>query len=146
MINICSPSQISVTNPMSEPVDITPYGRIARFGTPETENIFVLHEGLIGVLGDEGLQEIDYSDLQDSKEIDIARVDAGWLGITDKYWATAMIPTGSLRSKFAYFDNGQPLYQAQFVGEQKSISCRWNTKLSKPLVCRCEGHRNRRWL
>ena len=112
----------SVTNPMSEPVDITPYGRIARFGTPETENIFVLHEGLIGVLGDEGLQEIDYSDLQDSKEIDIARVDAGWLGITDKYWATAMIPTGSLRSKFAYFDNGQPLYQAQFVGEQKAIS------------------------
>ncbi|MEL6747181.1 MAG: membrane protein insertase YidC, partial [Pseudomonadota bacterium] len=53
-----------IINAGSGSATLYPYGLISRHGTPRTEGIWVLHEGLIGVLGEEGLQEIDYSDLQ----------------------------------------------------------------------------------
>jgi len=111
-----------ITNSGTEAVDVKPYGRIARFGTPVTQGIFVLHEGLIGFLGEEGLTEVDYDDLQEDKEVSKPVVNDGWLGITDKYWATAMIPDGSFKPRFAYFDRGAQLYQADFVGETKQIT------------------------
>ncbi|MBO6814038.1 MAG: membrane protein insertase YidC [Rhizobiaceae bacterium] len=111
-----------VINATSGPVDVKPYGRVARFGTPVTQGIFVLHEGLIGVLGEDGLQEIDYDDLEEDGQITQASVDAGWLGITDKYWATAMIPGSSFKPRFAFFDRGQKLYQADFVGEARQVA------------------------
>ena len=123
-----------VMNASADPVELTPYGRIARFGIPETQNIFVLHEGLIGVVGEEeGLQEIDYDDLQDSKEITYGRTTGGWLGITDKYWATAIIPESSFKPTFSYRDTGKAAFQADFIGEaqviQPGTSAQYNQKL-----------------
>ncbi len=82
----------SVENNTSEDITLYPYGLIARQGTPETTGFFILHEGLLGVFGEEGLQEIDYSDLEEEGSIRPAKVDQGWLGITDKYWASTLIP------------------------------------------------------
>jgi hypothetical protein len=50
----------------------------------------VLHEGLIGVIGEEGLQEIDYSDVEETPIMAQPKATAGWLGITDKYWAATL--------------------------------------------------------
>ncbi len=111
-----------ITNTSSEPIEITPYGRIARFGEPKIQSIFVLHQGLIGVFGEEGLQEVDYDDLQESKVIDAARAETGWIGITDKYWATALVPNQSFKPRFAYFDKGQTQYQADYVGQLTPIA------------------------
>lgn len=116
-----------VLNNSGENVEITPYGRIARFGQPEISGFFVLHEGLIGFLGEEGLQEIDYDDLQDVREMGFARSENGWLGITDKYWATALIPGGSFKPSYTYRNTGGgdadvPLYQSNYVGERKLLA------------------------
>ena len=51
----------TVTNAGAAPVSLSNYGRVTRFDKPTTASIYVLHEGLIGVTGEEGLQEIDYS-------------------------------------------------------------------------------------
>lgn len=110
-----------VINSSDQAVSIAPYGRVTRFGEPSTANIFVLHEGLIGYLGEQGLLEIDYGDAQDEKEISPARAETGWLGITDKYWATALIPSASFKPRFAYFDDGRQRYQSDFLGETTSI-------------------------
>ena len=111
----------SVTNGSGEAVELAPYGRIARFGIPEIEGFFILHEGLVGVIGEEGLQEIDYDDLQDSREITYSRTTGGWLGVTDKYWATALVPQASFKPTYSYRDTGQALFQADFVGEGQLI-------------------------
>ena len=111
----------TVANTTSSPVDVSPYGRIARFGTPQTAGIFVLHEGLIGVLGEEGLQEIDYDDLQDDKEFSTAEVADGWLGITDKYWAAALIPGEAFKPRFSYFDDGKARYQTDYLGSAMTV-------------------------
>ena len=112
----------AVTNGSGENVELASYGRIARFGKPVTQNIFVLHEGLIGMIGEEeGLQEIDYDDLEESKEITFGRTDKGWLGITDKYWATAIIPGKSFKPTFSYRDAGAASFQSDFVGESQVV-------------------------
>ncbi|GAB5504990.1 MAG: membrane protein insertase YidC [Rhizobiaceae bacterium] len=113
----------SVANTGSAAADLTPYGRTMRFGTPETVGIYVLHEGLIGVTGEEGLQEIDYDDLQETPEITPGKSTDGWLGFTDKYWAVALIPPqGSFQPTYAYFDsNGRPRYQAAYLADPVSV-------------------------
>ncbi|MBO6541062.1 MAG: membrane protein insertase YidC [Rhizobiaceae bacterium] len=113
----------SVANTGSAAANLTPYGRTMRFGTPETVGIYVLHEGLIGVTGEEGLQEIDYDDLQETPEITPGKSTDGWLGFTDKYWAVALIPPqGSFQPTYAYFDsNGRPRYQAAYLADPVSV-------------------------
>ena len=122
-----------IVNTSSNPVEITPYGRIARFGEPQTQGIFVLHEGLIGYFGEEGLNEVDYGDLREDKELSVARTPSGWLGITDKYWAAALIPSTSFKPRFFYDDKGAELFQADYVGEVNNIAAGGNVEIKNKL-------------
>ncbi len=70
-----------VQNNTGQNVQLYPYGLIARNGEPETAGFFVLHEGLIGVIGDEGLQEIKYSNLIEEGSVRPGRTDMGWLAL-----------------------------------------------------------------
>ena len=64
-----------VTNKTAAPVSLFPYARIQRQGTPKVDGIYVLFEGLIGVL-DGKLQEIHYSDLKDAERADEKKIIA----------------------------------------------------------------------
>jgi len=83
-----------VENKSGAEVVLYPYALISRHGMPKTEGYYILHEGLIGVLGEAGLQELTYSDvLKEGGSKPFKQVKGGgWLGITDKYWAAALIP------------------------------------------------------
>ena len=113
----------SVTNNGAGPVTLYPYGLIARQGTPKTAGFFILHEGLIGVL-DGSLKEIDYSDLKDDGDITLDS-QGGWLGITDKYWLTALVPSQSqnVAAGFKHIvrDNDDR-YQTDFRGDAITIA------------------------
>ncbi|MHA7774754.1 membrane protein insertase YidC [Roseibium sp. M-1] len=82
----------SVVNATDKDLTLYPYGLVARRNLPESQSIYILHEGLIGVFGEEGLTEIGYSDLAEDGGVRPAKVDQGWLGMTDKYWAATLIP------------------------------------------------------
>ena len=106
-----------VVNKGSAPVTLFPYSLISRHGTPPTLGYYILHEGMIGVLGDQGLQEITYSDVEKKREIPFD-VTNGWLGITDKYWAATLLPdnTAKLRARFSSGMLGaQKTYQADYL-------------------------------
>ena len=82
-----------VENKSSGEVALTPYARLYRFGKPKTTGYSVLHEGLIGVPGDAGLIELAYpAALTETAPKPFEAKTGGWLGITDKYWASALIP------------------------------------------------------
>jgi YidC/Oxa1 family membrane protein insertase len=107
-----------VENRGTEPVSLLPYGLIRRWGTPHTEGFYILHEGPIGVLGGK-LQELDYTDLQESSRIEFDS-QGGWLGITDKYWLAALIPDQSaeLEANFRHSfagGSGEDRYQADYL-------------------------------
>ena len=87
-----------VSNKGDGPVTLFPYALISRHGIPPTAGYYVLHEGLIGVLGESGLQEFTYKNIEDKKSVSWD-VTNGWLGITDKYWAATLLPDTSARLK-----------------------------------------------
>ena len=115
----------TVTNGGGASASLQNYGRITRLDKPTTASIYVLHEGLIGVTGEEGLHEITYSTMEEDKEFKPSKSTDGWLGVTDKYWAATIVPSGkrSFQPIFSYFDNnGQPLWQSAFVSDQIAIA------------------------
>lgn len=83
-----------VSNASGNDIVLHPYARIYRFGTPKIENFFIQHEGMIGWLGDDDrLQEFDYAGILDEEKPKIfSGIKGGWVGFTDKYWATALVP------------------------------------------------------
>ncbi|WP_224813518.1 membrane protein insertase YidC [Hasllibacter sp. MH4015] len=90
----------SVENTTGEDVTLAPYGIVARHGLPsDLQNFFILHEGVVRKADGE-LSEIGYSDLPDLDVVaregvpaEIVAVEAnGWIGFTDKYWMTTLIP------------------------------------------------------
>ena len=91
-----------VENKGSAAVSLRPFGRIFRDALPNAQANYVLHEGLVGYIGDTGLKEYKYDDFAKKDEnrsgIHEPFKDqaGGWLGITDKYWAASLIPDQKL--------------------------------------------------
>ncbi|QDZ01183.1 membrane protein insertase YidC [Nitratireductor mangrovi] len=114
----------TIENRSGNAVSLSNYGRVTRFEKPQTTGIYVLHEGLIGVTGEEGLQEIDYSDVEEDGKIIPSKSNDGWLGITDKYWAVAMVPSGKqqFQPRFVYNSDGRPRYQADFLADPMVVN------------------------
>ncbi len=102
-----------VTNGSGTDISLTPYGVIRRDGLPETSGMFILHEGLVGVM-DGILNEATYGDMEDGN---LAFDNStGWLGITDKYWMTALIP-----------DQSKPVRRANYI---RSTSAKVNHQVN----------------
>ncbi|MGC2825024.1 MAG: membrane protein insertase YidC [Pseudolabrys sp.] len=113
-----------ITNKNSSPISIYPYALISRHGTPQTLGYYILHEGLIGVLGDSGLQEFTYKNITEKKAVNFD-VTNGWLGITDKYWAAVLLPDTTARLK-ARFSTGMlgnvPTYQTDYLLDAQTVA------------------------
>ena len=86
----------AVDNKTAGDVTLFPYARLRREGTPHIQGFFILHEGLIGVLGQGGFTEITYAKALDGGGKTVDKAVGGWLGITDKYWAATLIPNQSV--------------------------------------------------
>jgi YidC/Oxa1 family membrane protein insertase len=109
-----------VENNTGQPLNLFPYSRVVRVGQPQTANFYILHEGLLGVF-DETLQEIDYDDLKEEQNTISVASTGGWLGITDKYWAVALVPgqTSAIDGSFRYqASQGKDSFQADYIGKQ----------------------------
>ena len=111
-----------IQNKSSGVVELYPYAQITRNQKPVLEagsmsGTLILHDGFIGVFN-EDLKEYDYDDIEDKKKEHNA--ESGWLGITDKFWITALVPekNQSFRGEFVY----------------KSESFKANYILNKPII------------
>ena len=113
----------AVRNNGTDPVKLLPYGLISRTGTPHVAGYYILHEGLIGYLGG-SLQEVKYSSLNPGIPIDYTS-NGGWLGFTDKYWLTSLIPPQSeaVKARFTHtVDAGVDRYQTDYLGPEVTVA------------------------
>jgi YidC/Oxa1 family membrane protein insertase len=114
-----------VINKTGNPVTLFPYALISRHNTPVTAGFYILHEGPVGVLGDNGLLEKSYSDLQETKEFVFANTK-GWLGFTDKYWAAVLVPDPTANLLKARFSGGMlgnlKTYQSDYILDAQTIA------------------------
>ena len=111
-----------VANNGSQPVTLYPYGLISRHGTPETLGYIILDEGLIGELGEQGYQKLNYQDIEKAKQKLFANVTNAWLSFNDKYWAAVLVPdpTAKLDGRFSFRElDSAKTYQVDYrLGEQ----------------------------
>ena len=109
----------SVTSTLPGDITLYPYGLVRRHGTPATTGMYILHEGPLGVF-DETLNEEDYDDLRDAGADGIKitpETAGGWVGITDKYWLAALLPTQAKNYNFGFqsLAGNADRYQVDFI-------------------------------
>ncbi len=114
----------TVRNSGDASVTLYPYALVSRHGTPQIQGFFILHEGLIGFFGEDGLEEVDYSDIAEDK-LQSFENTGGWIGITDKYWATVLIPDQTLpyKARMTAFEQGpRTVYQTDYLLDGREIA------------------------
>jgi YidC/Oxa1 family membrane protein insertase len=113
-----------VSNVGTAPVTLYPFALISRHGTPKVSGYYILHEGLIGYLGENGLQQYTYKKIDDAKTVSFKATD-GWLGITDKYWASALLPDTNAQLQARYSSNlvgNVQTYQTDYLEDAQTIA------------------------
>jgi len=113
-----------VSNIGNAPVTLYPFALISRHGTPQVAGYYILHEGLIGYLGDQGLQEYGYKKIDDAKAVSF-KVTNGWLGITDKYWASALLPDANAQLQARFSSNlvgAIRTYQTDYLEDPQTVA------------------------
>src|SRR5215467_10358230 len=113
-----------VVNSGTTSVSLYPYALVSRHGTPQTSGYYILHEGLIGVMGDQGEQQFTYKAIED-KKLQQFNVTNAWMGVTDKYWAAALLPDtdAHVQAEFRSDTNGTiKTYQTGYLLDQQVIA------------------------
>ena len=120
----------NVRNTGAAPIKLFPWSRIRRDYTPPTAGYYILHEGLLGVLGGR-LQEQTYDTAKSEAKkrpngvsLEMAST-GGWAGITDKYWLTSLVPDQNtpITASFRYItENGGDRYQVDFVTSEAQVA------------------------
>jgi YidC/Oxa1 family membrane protein insertase len=113
-----------VANKGASAVSLYPYALVSRHGTPKVAGYYILHEGLIGVMGDQGEQTETYKKMDDKKTESWDATDA-WLGFTDKYFAATLLPDtdAKVRARFSAGDaDGLKTYQTDYLLAQQTIA------------------------
>ena len=107
----------TIKNNSNKSYQFYPYAQITKKEKPDGMKIYILHEGFLGVFGEE-LKEEDYDDIE--KEKFTINSSKGWLGITDKYWLTAIVPEKEKDFK-AEFVSKNKKYRANYIIKEASI-------------------------
>ncbi len=117
----------AIINNSNKTYNFYPYGQIIRNEAPEVTNFYILHEGLLGVFDDQLIEE-DYDDIEEKKYSINAKT--GWLGITDKYWITSLIPEEEkkFRAEFDYKNK----FRANYI-EKEATEVRANETKSNQI-------------
>lgn len=116
----------SVVNNSGKTVSLHPYALVVEHGIPKDySGRWVIHEGPIGYIGDE-LVEHAYKDVQ-KKGIEQYTATQGWIGITEKYWLSAIIPLAGEQTTYRFAHtppkgiNGKDHYQADVLGAARDV-------------------------
>ena len=116
----------SVKNNSAQAISIANYGRINRSILNLNKSAYILHEGLIGTFNGI-LNETTYEKILEENNLKFT--DNGnsgsWLGITDKYWLSSIIPDKkiSFEANFSHqLKNQNHLYNVDFIGQELAIN------------------------
>jgi len=117
----------NVTNNSGKAITLYPFGLVSQQGQPPNyAGTWISHEGPIGYIGDE-LLEPSYKKMRKGEKPS-ETANQGWIGITDKYWLTAMIPPQGQDVKYSFNyagtrkdPNNIGRFQTDFLGAPISL-------------------------
>lgn len=124
-----------VKNHSKSEISVANYGRINRVLNNIQKSVYILHEGPIGVF-ENILHETTYSDIIEEKQQNFtnnaSEKSGGWLGISDKYWLSSIIPDKSMTysANFSHnFSNQNNFFNSEFIGQEFKIAAGEKLKL-----------------
>jgi YidC/Oxa1 family membrane protein insertase len=110
--------QQSVTNASGAPLDVRPIGLVSRATQSADRSMWTNHVGPIGVFDGKANYDVNWKDLDQGKTETFD--NTGWLGFTDKYWMTALVPEGGAGSEFRKSPSGG--YQADYAAAPATVA------------------------
>ncbi len=115
----------AVRNTGAQTVTLFPYGLVSRWGTPESDSrSSILHEGPLGVFNGT-LTDETYKTLKSDKHLIETKTTGGWLGFTDKYWLTALIPdqNAAIDTRMSWREaDTTDRYQTDWLGAARALA------------------------
>jgi len=113
-----------IINGSRKEISAAVYGRVNRSLGQLEKSIYILHEGAIGEF-DEILNEVTYKDLIDDGKVKFEQKKGGWLGITDKYWLSSILPDKKLQYNASFdfkYHNQNKLFNTEFIGQEYKLA------------------------
>ena len=104
--------QQSMTNASGQALSVRPIGLVSRASQSAYRSTWQNHVGPIGVFNGKANYDVNWKDLDQGKA-ESFQTESGWLGFTDKYWLTALVPQGAISGDFRRSPNGG--YQADYA-------------------------------
>jgi YidC/Oxa1 family membrane protein insertase len=111
--------QQSVGNGSSQPVVLRPIGLVSRATKSVDPSSWTNHVGPINVFGGKANYSTNWKDLDEKGAQSFADV-GGWLGFTDKYWLSALVPSGNVAADFRHSPSGG--YQADYAAAPITVA------------------------
>lgn len=102
-----------VSNAGKGTVGVRPYGYISHKGVSEDPSSWTIHTGPIGVFGGKANYDVDFKDLDEEGTTSFAST-GGWIGFSDKYWLSALVPDQKTALNAKFRKGGDDIYQADF--------------------------------
>ena len=109
----------SVLNGSGKPITVRPIGLVSRSTESTDKSSWTNHVGPIGVFGGKANYDVNWKDLDKSGSVSFANT-AGWLGFTEKYWLTALVPSGDVNATFVRSPSGG--YQADYASAPAQVA------------------------
>ncbi|OJV13837.1 MAG: membrane protein insertase YidC [Alphaproteobacteria bacterium 33-17] len=114
----------TVKNNSAKDVVVMPYGLVSKMVKNKVDSSAILHEGPVGLFNGI-LNEMAYEKLKDEVKVDHRNNSKGWLGISDKYWLTTVVPDSRYAFDASYnykIVNGIDRFQVDFLGQKIALN------------------------
>jgi YidC/Oxa1 family membrane protein insertase len=105
--------QQTVANTGNGPVAVKPYGYISRDGHSKDPTSWTIHTGPIGVFNGAANYDVDFDDLDKEGDKSFPST-GGWIGFTDKYWLSALVPDQKAAFSGQFRKGAGQQYQADY--------------------------------
>ncbi|WP_419807344.1 membrane protein insertase YidC [Sphingomonas sp.] len=111
----------TVANAGAAPVQVTPYGFVNRSGHSKDPTSWQQHTGPMSVHGGAADYSLSFAKLDDKKGEPRFSTTGGWLGFSDKYWLTALIPANGQPFDGQFRAGSNSTYQADFALPSRAL-------------------------
>jgi YidC/Oxa1 family membrane protein insertase len=111
-----------VANTSAGAVVLRSYGLVSRADKSKDVSSWTNHVGPISFLEDKADYGTDWKDLDENKAGVTRDSNGGWLGFTDKYWLTALVPGSGTPIEASLRKSGSGAYQADYAGQPYTVA------------------------
>ncbi|WFL76018.1 membrane protein insertase YidC [Altererythrobacter arenosus] len=111
----------TVANTGAGPIVVQPYGLITRSSANASPSTFNAHSGPMGAFGDTVEYGPDYEDLVESGSFTPEAGAPDWLGFSDIYWLSALVPQQGIDATPGFRSLGDNLFRADLIYAPETV-------------------------